>query len=173
MNLFVTDPSPASSAEALDDQRLIKAVLEAGQLLSTCLGVGYRPTHLRHPVTLWVAADPSHTLYAVLSLQALGAEYSFRFGKEHRTAAMAPMFFEALGRVWPAAGIGASDGPSQPVQFQNSARNVGAGVDFTHFPVCEAYRAYLNWKWSHDRRSPRWTGRSAPSWYRCPTVLGQ
>ena len=156
MNLFVSDPCPLLSARALDDRRLVKGVLEAAQLLSTVLGGPYRPTHRRHPVTLWVAADDAHAGWTFAHFLALAEEYSRRFRRRHACSLHAPFFQSRL-----------ADANAVPAVFANSARNAGLGLDFTDQPPPASDRAYLQARWRLDAargRPPAWTGTTPPDW---------
>ena len=160
VNLFITDTCPVLSARALDDRRLVKAVLETAQLLSTILGGPYRPTHARHPVTLWVAAEAENAAWTHDHFRALCAEYTERFKRRHACEAHAPAFRDGLERRGAPAG-------AAPASFQNSARNAALGLDFADRPVPDSYRGYLIAKWRLDAangRPPKWTGRTPPDW---------
>ena len=68
MNIFVTDPCPKISAQNLDNKRVVKMLLESAQLLSTAItlngGKGiYKPTHIHHPCTKWVAHSYQNWLW--------------------------------------------------------------------------------------------------------------
>ena len=64
MNIFVLDPDPKLAASAHCDQHLHKMILESAQLVSTAMvqrqfnisGL-YKPTHPKHPCTIWAAAS--------------------------------------------------------------------------------------------------------------------
>ena len=64
MNIFVTSNCPKLSAQALDNKRVVKMVLETAQLLSTAIFINstitydnlYKPTHVKHPCTIWTTA---------------------------------------------------------------------------------------------------------------------
>src|SRR6478736_197855 len=65
MNIFATSSDPIRSAQALDDLRLNKMIVESCQILSAALHVTgrgtpdlYQPAYTRHPVVLWTADDP-------------------------------------------------------------------------------------------------------------------
>ena len=156
MNIFATSPDPDACAIDLDDSRLVKAVLETAQILSTVTGLGYRPTHQHHPVVAWARAEgPAAWTYHLLD--ALGKEYTRRFKKTHKSALYLPEFRQ---------GLKTTEVPKE-LLFQNSARNTALGADFTYLPVHEAYRKYLDWKWNEDifkNRTPRWTNRHPPIW---------
>ena len=163
MQLFVTSECPIESARALDDARVVNQCRETAQLICTALldfgvSVPYRPTHPHHPVTKWVASDHDHLGWAVDHLRALRDEHLHRFpgSAEHRSAALVlPVACDFLDRSM----------TGMPDLFQNSARNDDLGLDFTHLPVFDAYRAYLSARWLTASRAPRWTRRVAPSWH--------
>jgi hypothetical protein len=162
MQLFVTDECPVQSAQALDDARVVNQCGETAQLICAALAdVGvptpYRTTHLRHPITRWVMADHDHLGWAVDHLRALRDEHQFRYPSSppHRSAELVlPVACDFLDRSM----------TGMPSGWQNSARHEALGLDFTHLPVTEAYRAYLMARWSSASRAPRWTRRAAPSW---------
>ena len=65
MNIFVTSNCPILSAQALDNKRVVKMVLETAQVLSTAIFINsgitydgiYKPTHLKHSCTIWAAVN--------------------------------------------------------------------------------------------------------------------
>jgi hypothetical protein len=62
INIFVLDLDIPTCAAYHADQHVIKMVLESAQMLCTVLsGYGvatpYKPTHARHPCTLWAGAS--------------------------------------------------------------------------------------------------------------------
>lgn len=160
MNLFVTDVNPLLAAQHLDDVRLRKMVLETCQMLCTELrrrghDMPYRSTHASHPVVLSLRHDAT-LRWATRYLTFIGLEHRHRFGKTH-------LSFE---KCWTRALVHMplSDGEIPP--FHNSARNLSRGLDFTHLPVPESYRAYLCARWASDVRPPVWTRRERPEWAR-------
>ena len=158
MNIFAISSIPSRCVRALDDRRLVKSVLENAQLLSTALGVGYKPTHANHPVTLWVGADAINTIWTLDLFEVSCLEYTMRFKRKHACEEMSKLFRDTIGvkRQIPV---------SAPTSFQNSARNTKSGLDFTHLPAHLAYILYLEAKWQQDSeggRPPKWTGVVAP-----------
>ena len=60
MNIFVISQNPDECAQALDDLRLNKMILETAQLLSTAIrfhgytgNLAYKATHINHPCSIW------------------------------------------------------------------------------------------------------------------------
>lgn len=171
MNLFVTDEDPVLSAQALDDKRVGKLLMEANQMLSLavklhghlhitqldegpgriCSGFAHR----NHPVSIWVRRNSANFSWTVAHAKALAAEFEHRFGKEHASAPRT----DWIARFAEHVPLG------ELLPFQNSARNASLGVDFSWIdPVTEAYRAYLLARWPGDTHAPKWTNRGRPSW---------
>lgn len=163
MNIFCTSSSPVESAQFLDDKRVVKMVLESAQLLSTALMIRdpefygnhsqlYKPTHSKHPCTIWAACSDDNLFWLYEHYLALMDEYSFRYDKNHKCAELQWIFekyFRDIGYVYRA-----------PEEFVNCARNNSAGIDCTEMEdTHEAYREYLSLRWETDKRKPTWRGR--------------
>jgi len=151
MNIFYLDDDINKSVQYLVDKHVVKMPLETAQLLSSAIylngGQGpYKPTHLKHPCTLWVASDECNYIWLSNYGLALCKEYTFRYHKQH-----------ACERV-------ILDMPAVPV-FKTINK-------FTLPPQCmpdeykqsntvEAYRAYYRGAKKHIHK---WTGRPVPDW---------
>ena len=176
MNLFVTDECPVVSAHALDDKRVGKLLMEANQMLSLAIKIhgGWQPfdenwdrhvgqgkisdgfAHRNHPVSIWVRKTRQNFLWTLTHAEALADEFEYRFEHPHASAERCSYInFHRFERLIP-------EGPR--TAFQNSARNDGLGVDFSHLPVPISYREYLMARWPRDYRAPVWTRRGSPSW---------
>ena len=167
MNLFVLDRDPVLAAQGLDDKRVGKLLMEACQMLSSGAlrwsrdrvevgpGLACRASYQGHPVTLWVGATRSNWAWALAHARGLAAEYSLRFGRAHASEDRLPYIATLLTCI--------PEGPLLP--FQNSARNLGAGVDFSHIEdVVEAYRQYIQERWLTDNRAVTFRNRGWPEW---------
>lgn len=155
MNIFATYPCPERSAWALDDQRVVKMILESCQILSTVAHhygqwtSGYpRPTHHNHPCVLWTAVARSNFDWLLDHCWALDIERRRRYhhNNVHRTLqACADHHIQHVRRFIPYG--------STP--HVNCARNRELGIDFTHVPDTHlAYRKYLNARWKQQARPP-------------------
>lgn len=161
MNLFATSLDPAECAGFLDDARVVNQCRETAQLVSTALADAglphpYKPTHTRHPVTRWVLDDHRNFLWTLDHLTALAHEHKRRFPTSnwHASYLLHAYVIKAC-----------QDIPREPPEcLQNSARNESLGLDFTHLPVTQAYRAYLAERWRMASREPRFGSRGAPWW---------
>ena len=168
MNLFVLDVNPQLAAQQLDDKRVGSALREANQMMSAAVhrapqnrmvvgaGLGCRLTHADHPVTLWVGQTLGNFTWTYHYALALIDEWTLRYGTVHGSGERTPYIWTFKNCI--------PDGPLLP--FQNSARNDGLGLDFTHLPVPQSYREYLKKRWSSDVRPPKFTNRLWPEWDR-------
>ena len=91
MNIFILDDQISNIPALMSDQHVIKMILESCQILCTVHhmhntpNVPYKKTHQNHPCVVW-AAESSYNYNYVLELaQALSDEYTFRFGKRHKS----------------------------------------------------------------------------------------
>lgn len=168
MNIFVVSKDPVICAQALDDKRLNKMILETAQLLCTGLNLlnkkqvtPYRSSHVNHPITKWLIEgwEYGYDCWLWQLGIAYGEEIIYRTGRKHACH----LVLEGLTFNWP--GFDQHIDMSED-DFYNGARHKGLGLDFTHLPVRKAYRAYLCARWPDDKREPRWTKREVPSWYR-------
>lgn len=91
MNIFVLDKNPRIAAQYHADTHVVKMILESAQLLSTAHYVldgeayGYKPTHINHPCAVWVRESDSNYAWLYQLFRALGLEYKYRYGKEHKS----------------------------------------------------------------------------------------
>lgn len=162
MNIFAVSRHTRKCARALDDKRLNKMILETAQILCTVLEakgvpVPYRPSHVTHPITKWAASEVEHQRW----LYQLGIAYGEEIQHRHKRKHASHLVIEGLTFHVPKL-VRAVD-PNE-IEFFNGARHMGLGLDFTHLPVHQAYREYLNARWPGDKREPFWTNRSRPSW---------
>lgn len=98
MNIFVLDYSPRLAAEYHCDKHVIKMILETAQLLSTThdyFGTWregmYKPTHKKHPCTLWLQESRDNYFWTLNLGLWLLYEYEKRYKKTHKTSAVLDM----------------------------------------------------------------------------------
>lgn len=153
MNIFVTDHDPQKSAQALDDKRVIKMILESAQMLSTAmhqvglLNAPYKVTHVNHPCSVWVRETEANYMWLLQHMQFLCIEYHNRYGKIHKCADMLHTFFSARHYM--------PNGPLTP--FANC-------TPYKDVETIEAYRRTMNEKWMLDKRTPTWKKGCKPTW---------
>lgn len=93
MNIFTVETCPVRSAQALCDKHVVKMPVETAQMLSTAVvrhgGTStYRPTHSRHPCTVWAGDSRQNFRWLVVHGMALCHEYTARYGKVHKSQAV-------------------------------------------------------------------------------------
>lgn len=93
INIFVLDLDIPTCAAYHADQHVIKMVLESAQMLCTVLhqqGIAapYKPTHGKHPCTLWTGASLANWRWLRELALCLDDEYRYRFqrNRSHRSA---------------------------------------------------------------------------------------
>ena len=90
MNIFVLDPDPKVAATMLCDKHVVKMILESAQMLSTIAHKNghtprYRPTHSKHPCTLWAGESKSNWQWLVTHSLEMCREYTRRYHKVHKS----------------------------------------------------------------------------------------
>lgn len=166
MNIFVTHTCPEICAQSLDNKRMVKMVLETAQILSTAIFINnpmgnysyiYKPTHLKHPCTLWASLTSSNWQWLLKHFISLCHEYTWRYKKTHASYKILPYLTSYKEMI--------KEGPLTP--FANCTRAEALKIDFKHMEdTHEAYRQYLSRKWQNDKHPPLWTHRNTPIWYK-------
>lgn len=159
MNLFVPSPCIEISVESLDDKRVVKMVLETAQVLSTAIRLHdpettmpiYKMTHKNHPVSIWVRETPDNYKYTLDYFVKICNEYTYRFGKVHKSESLLPHFIEFCKYM--------------AISFPNDGQTPFANcTEFKDDEVHLAYKKALTAKWKNDKITPRWTNRAKPIW---------
>lgn len=150
MNIFVTSPCPKLSALYLDKKRRNKMITESMQMMALALyrnnlrqfiprrkdGEPYKcGSHYNHPCTIWAARTQGNFLWLHEHCYWL---YYFNqsIDKYAPRPYIVPSFAITLqGAKYLTGGL-------EP--FQNCARNLPLGLDFTHLPIHDAYIQYLH-----------------------------
>jgi len=146
MQIFYTDSCPIVSAANLDDRRCIKMILESAQLLSSALILNgqeapYKLTHKNHPCAVWARSSRENYIWLLRHFSALCNEYTFRYGKTHKSAQYGPIF-------------DAGDFSIPPGAFTEPPN---CTANHKHIPdLTQAYQKCLSEKWDNDVRPPTW-----------------
>ena len=100
MNIFFLDENPKLSAQYHVDKHVVKMILETAQLLcgvhhmtdqvptkypTSTLQVPYKLSHKNHPCAVWARQSLSNYLYLCELGLELGKEYTYRYGKRHKS----------------------------------------------------------------------------------------
>lgn len=177
MNIFAMFPDNRSgfpnpeNARCLDDLRLNKMIVESVQLLSTVLSPMeddrlYKPTHANHPCTIWARESLGNAAWLVRYTRSLLTERSARgFTKVHKSGIVLDYCQELLVQL----SVGSKDVLGvvfSHSDFTEMTPFVNCTTNHKHIAdVHEAYRAEMCLKWSTDKRAPKWTNQTTPSFY--------
>ena len=93
MNIFFLDENPKLSAQYHVDKHVVKMILETAQLLCSVHHVTdqvtdqvpYKLSHKNHPCAIWARQSLSNYLYLCELGLELGKEYTYRYGKRHKS----------------------------------------------------------------------------------------
>jgi len=161
VNIFYVSSNEQECAQALDDKRLNKMIVETAQIISTTLREEghlteseslylYKSTHKNHPCVKWASDYPYNIFWLIELLGEYLIEYYYRFDKIHKTS--------IIYLVVPKRICGLYNKP--PILVQDKIR----GIDCYNEDIIVAYRNYLNAKWATDKTEPKWTNREKPEW---------
>ena len=163
MNIFVLDRDPRLAAEYHGDKHVVKMAVEYSQIMSTVArhaGASeawaaqmYRATHQGHPCVGWAKRAKNFEWLLELA-HWTGKEYTYRYGKEHRSSELVPMFREwyACEGALLEAGEMTPHAQAMPDEYKDED------------PV-RAYRAYYLFgkegivAWTKTRQAPWWYTR--------------
>jgi len=151
MNIFILDNDPIKAAQMQCDKHVVKMILESAQMLCTIATqqgfvAPYRPTHAKHPCTIWTAESRQNWDWLITHALALCAEYTSRYGKTHKSQQHIE-WCKSLNISLPVVGS-TPFAQAMPEQYRNSD------------PV-KAYRAYYK---GEKARFATWKSET-PSWW--------
>lgn len=127
-------------------------VLETAQMLATAIQrhggkATYKPTHQKHPSTLFCGDTRANYRWALRHFIALCKEYTLRYGKIHGCQKYLQEFVRGA-KIIPEGKLTA---------FPNCAANQSKGISYKHVEdVHTAYQMYLMERWQTDAREPKW-----------------
>lgn len=91
MNIFVLDLDPVIAAQSQANKHVIKMILESAQLLCAHFEPGtapYKRTHFNHPCAVWTRESKYNYEWLLKHAFALSDEYTYRYGKTHKSKAV-------------------------------------------------------------------------------------
>lgn len=162
MNIFWLSLNLQQCAKYHCDKHVIKMILEYAQMLSTAHRVLdsnvdqnlYKATHINHPCTIWVRSSNTNYLKLYELFCYLCKEYTFRYGKIHKTESK---LLELLKN--PPKNIPIGEMTVPPIAITN--QNIKIKKD-NGFLVVASYRNYYNIEKS---KFAKWTNREVPNWF--------
>lgn len=158
MNIFYLDHNPNICAKYHCDKHVVKMILEYAQLLSTAhrfldkddvqnSDKLYRATHINHPCSKWVRSSQKNYLWLTDLFVALCHEYTFRYGKEHKTSNLISCLLATPKNI-------CDIDFCQPPQAMPEEYKCSSSID--------AYREYYR---KDKSRFAKWTKRDCPVWF--------
>lgn len=187
MNIFALDGNPTQAAKYHVDKHVIKMILEYCQLMSTAhrvidgqprqelskngrkikryyLGderddIVYLACHINHPSGVWTRADRSHYVWLARLLKATCAEYTYRYGKVHKSQrdGLVDWLCDNVPENIPDTGIFRFPDPAMP--------DTSKVYECGQINVVESYRKYYR---DEKQRMHSWSGkingRTQPEW---------
>jgi hypothetical protein len=91
MNIFLLDKNLEKCAQYHVNRHVVKMILESAQLLCSVhhicgeLEPPYKLAHKNHPCSIWCRASLTNYLYLCELGLELSKEYTFRYGKHHKS----------------------------------------------------------------------------------------
>ncbi len=157
MNIFYLDRDIEKCVRYHCDKHVVKMILEYAQLLSSVhhmtdpkaseMSFLYRLTHKNHPDAIWARSSLQHYEYLFSLAILLGEEYTYRYGKSHKSiGVISQMPIPQLP----------DNGFAEPPKCVHDDFK---GIEDT----VTAYREY----YKRDKRDfCVWTGRDVPEWFK-------
>jgi hypothetical protein len=102
VNIFFLDLEPKKCAEYHVDRHVVKIILEACQMMATAYpkgGAPYKHTHANHPMAIWVRSSLDNFIWTLDYCYALCSEYTYRYGKRHKSQDVADWFADNLPNI--------------------------------------------------------------------------
>tara|TARA_R110000772_G_scaffold45944_2_gene105024 strand:+ start:4859 stop:5320 length:462 start_codon:yes stop_codon:yes gene_type:complete len=152
MNIFILDNDPKLSAQYHSDKHCVKMVLETAQILCSAFPKGeapYKQTHVNHPSCVWARQSQDNYLWLISLGKELGKEYTYRYGKTHKSVAVISWCEQNINKIAFPQGEMTSFAQAMP-------------DDYVHMDAVEAYRNYYRYekhninKWEKSRTRPNW-----------------
>ena len=153
MNVFCLDADPKKCAEYHCDKHVIKMILETAQLLCSVHhvtsnnGAPYKLTHKNHPCAIWARESLSNYVYLCQLGLELCKEYTYRYGKTHKTEAVIRWCMDHIPPI-------KDKGFTHPAKAMPEEYQMG--------DVVSSYRAYYK---GEKVSIARWTKRNSPQWF--------
>jgi hypothetical protein len=91
MNIFLLDENPQINAQYHCNKHVVKMLLETAQILCSANHIcgdsepPYKLAHKNHPCTIWCRTSLTNYLYLCELGLELSKEYTFRYGKHHKS----------------------------------------------------------------------------------------
>ena len=155
MNIFFLDEDPTMSAQYHVDKHVVKMILETAQLLCGVhhatapdnTYVPYKLSHKNHPCSIWARTSLSNYLYLCELGLELCKEYTYRYGKRHKSQDVIEWFL--------------INKPIVPdVEFTEPAMAMP-----DEYKVGDVVQSYRNYYMGSKSGFATWKNRQKPFWF--------
>jgi len=165
MNIFFLDWDVKKCAQYHCDKHVVKMILETAQLLCSSHHmtdqatdqatdqVPYKLSHKNHPCSIWVRESLSNYLYLCELGMELSKEYTYRYGKRHKSQDVIEWCITNRIKV-------TDKGFTQPPKAMPD-----------EFKVSDVVQSYRNYYMGAKSSFASWKGRQVPEWYKPSEVL--
>jgi hypothetical protein len=182
LNLFILDPDPIISAQLQCDKHVVKMIVESAQMLSTTHrtldglletrksksgktnvkywvlpdkreNILYKSVHVGHPCTVWSTLNKANYNWHYTHFIALCNEYTYRYGKKHKTETELAVHLMDLPKNIPDGKL-----TKQPLAMTSNPECMNQN------DIVGSYRAFYQTK--QHRFTMKWTKRSIPDWFK-------
>lgn len=172
MNIFFLSALPRESAELMVDKHVVKMIVESAQLLSTAHrvldGVDgilpdfreellYKATHRNHPSAVWARSSSQNYYWLYSHFEALLDEYTYRYGKTHKTSEKRNVLRIAPNNI-------ANDAFTVPPACMPEEYRIGTARYNTNNSWPDTVESYRNYYNLGKRHIHKWKNREIPSW---------
>ena len=153
MNIFIFDTDIKKNVKQYCNRHVVKMITESAQILCTVLhknGIEahYKPTHANKEVTIWAGRSKANFIYLLELGLAIGNEYTYRYGKIHKSQYVLFDIQDKLSRI-------------EFKEFELTPF-IQYTKEIKHEDVTIAYRMYFN---KYKQHIAKWKKRDVPEWF--------
>jgi hypothetical protein len=153
MNVFLLDENPQINAKYHCDKHVVKMLLETAQLLCSVNHLcgdsepPYKLSHKNHPCSIWCRASLSNYLYLCELGLELSKEYTFRYGKHHKSTDVIQWCLNNLPNI-------------EDIGFTSPALAMP-----DQYKVDDFVQSYRNYYIGEKKGFATWKNREIPYWF--------
>lgn len=155
MNLFWLSQNHTENAQFHVDRHVVKMPIEACQILSNAHPVEiapYKRSHINHPAAKWIRESVHNYRWAAQYAKSLCVEYTFRYGRRHKTEDIADWLIANEPRDLPVTD-GITEAPRCFGEFKERIQVTRNVVDDYRMYMLLAKKHLFVWKF---RDIPEW-----------------
>lgn len=163
MNIFVLHFIPSKAAQYHNNKHVVKMILEYAQLLCTAHHILdaqiltpelthnlYKKTHENHPCAIWTRTSSQNYIWLFELFSELCSEYTFRYGKIHKTEQKLKTILENLPHRIPHGEL-----TPFPLAMPDNCKNI-------ENPILSYQWYYIKYK----QHIAQWKNRPIPHWFK-------